>query len=117
MLGLFILGLGQFLCVSQVMGITNFAETTKTNIGLFILTCYIVGAFCSVKIINYFGKLNFKERPINVLIFANEIIYSSITTFTTANILIILIAHKTPIQFFSDFGVEFEQKVNFEQII
>ena len=94
------------------MALEVFSETSKTNIGLFILVCYIVGAFCSVKSLKHLKTLNLQERPINVLTLTNEIIYFSIMTFTTANILIILIAHQTPVQFFSDFGVELQQMVN-----
>ena len=94
------------------MALADFTDLSKTYLGFFILACYIIGAYCSVKIVKYFKKLNFKERPINVLILANEIIYFSIMTFTMVNILIVLIAHETPVQFFSDFGVELQQMVN-----
>ena len=80
--------------------LSKLSDISKTVLGLNILTAYAFGLVGKFAIFQHILKnFQFKERPINVLILLDEIIYLSAMTFTVFNLLIVLLADQTPIQF------------------
>ena len=79
--------------------LSKLSDFSKTGLGLIILIAFVFGLFGKLAIFQHIlKKFQFKERPINVLILLDETIYLSLMTFTTFNLLIVLLADQTPIQ-------------------
>jgi hypothetical protein len=92
--------------------ITNIDSLTKVFVGIGVLFFYLIGAFGAVKILKYLKKLNFKERPINSLIFLDEITYFLLMSFNAANLLIILLTETSPPAFWKHYlDLELDEKV------
>lgn len=71
-------------------------------LGIFVLVSFIVGSIGKFFIYDHIKGFKIKDRPINVLIIVNETIYHSLITFTTFNLLIVLLADQTPVKFFEE---------------
>ena len=81
-------------------------------LGPFCFLCYLFGAFGTVKIIKHLLSTNFDNRPLNILTLIDEVIYFSLMTFASANILIMIWAGMKPIDFFRQFFfVEIDEQV------
>jgi hypothetical protein len=92
--------------------ITNIDSLTKVFVGIGVLIFYLIGAFGAVKILKYLKKLNFKERPINSLIFLDEMTYLLLMSFDVANLLIILWTETSPPTFLKNYlNIELDEKV------
>jgi hypothetical protein len=82
--------------MSDLAGLSNFS---KTFFGLFLFISYIVGSLGKKAIFEHMRNFRLSERPINVLILVDEIIYFTLITFTTFNLLIVLLVGQTPAHF------------------
>lgn len=81
-------------------------------LGLFILVSYIIGSIGKCLILDHMKGFKIRDRPINVLIFVNEIIYHLLITFTTFNLLIVLLTFQTPVKFLEDFlSIDVDEEV------
>ena len=81
---------------SDLFGLSQFS---KTFFGFVLLISYICGTLGKITIFKHIFKFRISERPINILILMDEIIYLTLMTFTTFNLLIVLIAEQTPTYF------------------
>ena len=80
--------------------LSKLSDSSKTVLGLIILIAFILGLFGKIAIFQHIlKKFQFSERPINALILLDETIYLTCMTFMTFNLLTVLLADQTPIQF------------------
>ena len=97
-------------------GLSRLSDFSKMSFGIMILLSYMIGTIGKMFIYNHIKCFKMGERPINVLILIDEMIYHSIMTFTTYNLLIVLLADQTPCYFFSNYlGIEVNQEVIYIQ--
>ena len=84
----------------KISDLSKLPDISKASLGLIVMTSFIIGLFGKFGILKHIlQKFSFSERPINVLILLDETIYLSTMTFTTFNLLIVLLADQTPIKF------------------
>ncbi len=92
--------------------LTQLLNSIKMFFGIAILLCYLIGTIGKIFIYNHIKSFKMSERPINILIFLDEMIYHSLITFTTLNLLIVLLADQTPCNFFYYYlGIKVNQEV------
>jgi hypothetical protein len=92
--------------------LSRLSATTKMLFGIGILITFIVGSIGKMFIYDHIKRYKLSERPINVLIFIDEVIYHSLITVTTFNLLIVLLANQTPTNFIAThLGIEVNQEV------
>ena len=84
---------------SKMSDLTGLSIFSKKFFGLFLLISYIVGSIGKTAIFKHMRNFRLSERPINVLILVDEIIYLTLITFTTFNLLIVLLVGQTPAHF------------------
>ena len=81
--------------------------------GWIILFSYLIGVLGKMIIFNHMTNFNIKQRPINVLIMVDELIYATTITFMAFNLCIVLIGQQTPYQFFfTYFGIEMDEVIS-----
>ena len=85
----------------------------KNILGWIIVFSYLIGLLGKMIIFKQMKNFKISERPINVLILIDELIYLTLITFMALNLGIVLIGQQTPYQFFSTFfGMEIDESVS-----
>ena len=84
---------------SRRSDLSSLSTFSKSLFGFVLLISYICGSLGKITIFKHMKNFRLSERPINVLILMDEIIYLALMTFTTFNLLIVLIAKQTPTDF------------------
>jgi hypothetical protein len=79
--------------------LSAFSSPSKAFLGFILLISYICGTLGKMAIFKHMRNFKLSERPINVLILVDEIIYLVLITFTTLNLLIVLLLDQTPAHF------------------
>ena len=86
----------------------------KYILGGIIVFSYFIGLIGKMIIFKQMKNFKISERPINVLILIDELIYLTLITFMAFNLGIVLIGQQTPFQFFSTFfGIQIDEMVSF----
>jgi len=92
--------------------LSRLSVSSKMSFGIIILLSYIIGTIGKIFIYNHIKSFKMRERPINVLIFIDELIYHSLITVSTFNLVIVLLSGQTPSNFIATyFGIEVNQEV------
>ena len=85
----------------------------KNILGWIIVFSYLIGLLGKMIIFKQMKNFKISERPINVLILIDELIYLTLITFMALNLGIVLIGQQTPYQVFSTFfGMEIDESVS-----
>ena len=90
----------------------------KHILGGIIVFSYIIGLTGKMIIFKQMKNFNISERPINILILMDELIYLTLITFMAFNLGIVFLGQQTPYEFFSTFfGMEIDELVSFGLIL
>ena len=85
----------------------------KYILGGIIVFSYLIGLIGKMIIFKQMKNFNISERPINILILMDELIYLTLITFMTFNLGIVFLGQQTPYEFFSTvFGMEIDELVS-----
>ena len=71
----------------------------KKLLGLIIAFSFMWGTAGKIIIYKHCSKFRISERPINILILLDEVIHHVLITYTTLNLLIILLLDQSPLEF------------------
>ena len=85
----------------------------KKLLGFIVAFSFMWGTAGKIFVYNHISKFRISERPINILILLDEVIHHVLITYTALNLLIILLADQSPIEFiFNLFGIFLDEQVN-----
>ena len=85
----------------------------KKLLGLIIAFSFMWGTAGKIIIYKHCSKFRISERPINILILLDEVIHHVLITYTTLNLLIILLLDQSPLEFiWNVFGIHLNDEVS-----
>lgn len=96
----------------KISDLAGLLDESKNILGLIVIISYLWGFIGKVIFYNHINSFKVRERPLNALILLGEIIYHSVISFITANLLIVLFAKESPSKFFfNQLGLKVNEQV------